>query len=187
MRILKRFIQVIIWLFLITILFYNLYTYICLNILDREVVSINGYTALEVVSGSMEPTFDVGDVIIINQKKKDYKEKDIITFKDENFSYVTHRIEKITDKGIVTKGDANSSTDEGYIESDDIVGVYVMRISKVGYIIKSIKNPITLILIFIIGVISCIVFSTDKDGVPLDISEEEKEYRKRKNNDKLKK
>lgn len=181
MGMLKKFVQIIIWIFLITILSYNVYTYICLNILNQEVVSINGFTALEVVSGSMEPTFDVGDIIIINQKEKNYKEKDIITFKDENGTYVTHRIAKITDKGIATKGDANRSTDEGYIERNDIIGVYVMRISKVGYIIKSIKNPITLILIFIIGVISCVIFSIDKDGVPLDISDEEKEYRKRKN------
>ena len=98
----------------------------------------------------MEPTFNVGDLIVIDLKKRNYKENDIVTFRDENASYVTHRIEKITDKGMITKGDANSSIDEGYIKKHDIVGVYVTKISKMGYMIKSIKNPVTLIFVFII-------------------------------------
>lgn len=144
--------------------------------LKKDLASVNGYATLEVVSGSMEPTIDIGDLIIINQKDKKYKKNDIITFKDVNSSFVTHRIIKIDGKKIITKGDNNNSKDEGYITKDKIVGKYVFKINKLGFLVKSIKNPVTLTIIFIMGIIICIIVSTDKDGVPLDISEEEKKY-----------
>lgn len=144
--------------------------------LKKDLASVNGYATLEVVSGSMEPTIDIGDLIIINQKDKKYKKNDIITFKDVNSSFVTHRIIKIDGKKIITKGDNNNSKDEGYITKDKIVGKYVFKINKLGFLVKSIKNPVTLTIIFIIGIIICIIISTDKDGIPLDISEEEKKY-----------
>ena len=128
----------------------------------------------------MEPTIDTGDLIVINQKDKKYNKNDIITFKDVNSSYVTHRIIKIDGKKIITKGDNNNSKDEGYITKDKIVGKYVFKINKMGFLVKSIKNPVTLTIIFIIGIIICIIISTDKDGIPLDISEEEKKYLKAK-------
>jgi len=179
-KVFKKICKFIIWFLLILLFIYNLYTFISINVLKKDLASINGYATLEVVSGSMEPTIDTGDLIVINQKDKKYNKNDIITFKDVNSSYVTHRIIKIDGKKIITKGDNNNSKDEGYITKDKIVGKYVFKINKMGFLVKSIKNPVTLTIIFIIGIIICIIISTDKDGIPLDISEEEKKYLKAK-------
>jgi len=73
----------------------------------------------------------------------------------------------------------NDSKDDP-TDVDKIVGKYVFKINKMGFLVKSIKNPVTLTIIFIIGIIICIIISTDKDGIPLDISEEEKKYLKAK-------
>lgn len=175
MKVLKKLLQIIIWILLILVLVYNLYTYISINVLKKDLASVNGYAILEVVSYSMTPTINKGDLIIINEKDREYKKNDIITFKDSTGSIVTHRIFDITEKGIVTKGDANNTEDEGYLKKKDIVGKYVGKISKLGYLIKSVRSPLVLILILIMGIIVCVLISTDKDGIPLDTTTEEKE------------
>lgn len=181
MNILKKILKIILWFLLVIIIIYNLYSFISLKILKKDITSIKGYSVLEVVSGSMEPTINVSDLIIINQNDKKYKKNDIVTFKDVNNSFVTHRIIDITKKGYITKGDANKSADLEYISKDKIVGKYVFKISKLGSFIKAIKNPIVLILIFIIGIMICAVISV-KDSSSLKISEEEKEYLNQKSN-----
>lgn len=180
MKIVKKIGKIILWFFLLMIILYNLYTFFSFKVLKKNLVGIGGYATLEVVSGSMEPTIRTGDLIIINQRKKEYQENDIVTFVDVNGSFVTHRIVGMTNGGYLTKGDANKSVDPGYVRKEKIVGTYVFKINKFGYVVKSIQNPITLVLVFIIGVMACIVISIDKDGHSLVISEEEKEFLKRK-------
>ncbi|MCI8548665.1 MAG: signal peptidase I [Bacilli bacterium] len=174
MKVLKKLLQIIIWIVVILVLIYNLYTYISINILKKDLASVNGYAILEVVSYSMTPTINKGDLIIINEKDSEYKKNDIITFKDSTGSIVTHRIFDITSKGIITKGDANNTEDKGFLQEKNIVGKYVGKINNLGYLIKSIRNPLVLILILIMGIIVCVLISTDKNGIPLDATPEEK-------------
>lgn len=155
---------------------YNAYSYISLNILEKDLASVFGYAILEVVSDSMVPTINKGDLIVINTNDQDYKEKSIVTFKDQDDMIVTHRIVEINDGKMTTRGDANNSDDSSYITKKDVIGIYVFKISNFGYVIKAIKNPVTLVSILIMGLIVCTLLSTDKDGVPLDISEEEKKF-----------
>ena len=181
MNILKKILKIILWVLLTIIIIYNLYSFISLKILKKDIVSINGYSVLEVVSGSMKPTINVSDLIVINTNDKDYKKDDIVTFKDVNNSFVTHRIIDITKKGYITKGDANKSADLEYINKEKIVGKYVFKINKLGTFVDAIKSPIVLILIFVIGIMICAVISV-KDYASLKISDEEKEYINQKSN-----
>jgi len=174
MKIIKGLITFIITIILLIITSFNLYNFISINVLDEELPKINGYAYLEVVSGSMEPKFKIGDVIIIDTKISKYKEKDIVTFKDINGSFVTHRIVEINDEEIVTKGDANNTIDEP-ISKDTIVGKYVYRIGGVGAIIKSLRSPFVLVMILIIGILLCIFVSTDSKGNAI-LTDEEREY-----------
>jgi len=176
MKILKRIVQTFLWLILIIILMYNTYCYISLNVLGKDVASVFGYAVLEVVSDSMVPSINKGDLIIVNTNDQNYREKRIVTFKDKDNMIVTHRIIEINDDKITTRGDANNADDPNHITKENIIGVYAFKISNLGYIIKAIKNPITLISILLMGFIVCTLISTDKDGIPLDISEEEKKF-----------
>lgn len=192
MKYVKKIIQIIIWLFLLIILSFNIYNYVSIKILHKDLTSINGYAILEVVSGSMEDTISVGDLIIINENDKSYDISDIVTFKDENDSFVTHRIIDKDDNGYITKGDNNDSKDQGYIKEEDIVGKYAFKLAKMGLIFSSLKNPITMILIFIIGIVVCIFISTDKNMKPVDVDINDEEFilylknkNKKENKDKL--
>ena len=176
MKVIKKSLSIIIWALLGLIIIYNIYNYASIKIFNKDITTINGYASLKVVSGSMEPTISVGDMIIINTKVDEYKKEDIITFKDAKGSYVTHRIIEIIDEGYVTKGDNNDSIDQGYITDKDIIGKYVTRIRFIGVILESFQNPITMILILTMGIIICFLISTDKNGIPKDITEEDKEF-----------
>ena len=174
MKRIKKIIFVILSILLGLVLIFNVYNFISIKVLHKDLATINGYAILEVVSGSMEPTIHKGDMIIINTKAKNYKENDIITFRGKEGEFVTHRIKSIDDKIMVTKGDNNDSDDDATTTSA-IVGKYVTKISGAGRVLSSFKNPFAMIMIFIIGLLGCILLSTDSDGNPI-LEQDEKKF-----------
>lgn len=83
-----------------------------------------GYRILQVQTGSMYPTLEVGDYILI-KKEKEYKISDIITYKNNNY-FITHRI--VSMDPIITKGDNNNTNDDA-IKEEYIIGKYIMKLN----------------------------------------------------------
>jgi len=161
MKKLKKVLKIIITILLVLILIYNFYNFISLKVIKKDLATVGGYSLLEVVSTSMEPTIKKGDLIIINTRNKNYYANNIVTYYDEENNFVTHRIVKIKDEEVVTKGDNNDSEDKE-ISIDKIVGKYVFKIAYLGTIFRVMRNPIVLIIIFVIGVLVCVLMS-DKE------------------------
>ena len=69
-----------------------------------------GYSTFEVQTGSMAPTINANDLIIV-KKEKDPKLNDIITYQ-KGKDYITHRVVESYKETFVTKGDANNAKDE---------------------------------------------------------------------------
>lgn len=92
-------------------------------VLGERVPSVFGYSVLFVSSGSMSPSIDKGDIIII-KPADEYVCGDIITFFPHGSSYsTTHRIVDITDGGeFVTQGDANNVADREGVQKEQVVG-----------------------------------------------------------------
>lgn len=174
----KKIIFGILSTILVIILVFNVYNFICIKVLGHDLATINGYAMLEVVSGSMEPTIHKGDMIIIDTKARYYKDKDIITFYDKEGSFVTHRILSIDlENGtMVTKGD-NNNTKDAESSLTNVVGKYVTKLTGIGVLLASFKNPFTMVMIFIIGLLACVLLSTDKDGNPI-LDSDELEFKK---------
>ena len=110
----------------------------------------------------MEPTLQIGDLIITKEKsKKDIKVGDIISFKDGD-STITHRVIKvISQNGEIlyqTKGDNNNVSDEKNIKYEDVEGVYVNHIPELGKMYIYIqKMPVVISILIIIYIIYKIV------------------------------
>ena len=68
------------------------------------------------------------------EKTKEFKEKDIVTYKKDN-KYVTHRIIKIEGDKVITKGDANNVEDPP-INKKDIIGKYVYKNKILDFLVK---------------------------------------------------
>lgn len=119
--------------------------------------SIFGFKQYMVLTGSMEPNYNIGDLIIVKEVKEDeLNVGDAITYSVGNGSEtVSHRIISITiqngEKLYQTKGDNNSSADPDLVSFNNIEGKIVCKISKLGIIISKITTGtgITLILVII--------------------------------------
>ena len=126
-----------------------------------------------VETGSMEDKIHVGDYILLF-KKSNYKVGDVVTYRVKDY-FITHRIVKIENGKIITKGDANNTEDDG-ISPDRIVGKAVYW----GGLLNIIINFKYVIIAILIGLylISCYL-GDDKEK---DI-DEDKNKEKTKNND----
>ena len=95
-----------------------------------------------IATGSMEPMIKPGDIVLLKQIRSEdqiwnLKSGDIIQFKRGEI-LITHRIvevEKNKKKKLLfhTKGDNNSIEDSQTVDPNDIKGIYVQVIPKLGY------------------------------------------------------
>lgn len=105
----------------------------------------------------MEPTINVGDIIIVSGiEKSNIKVDDIVTFEQEGKT-ITHRIVEVnkTDQGekYVTKGDNNQVNDVEEITYEQIIGILVFKIPRIGNIILLLEDKIYVILLLNLALI----------------------------------
>lgn len=105
------------------------------------VMGLFKYQPVAVLSGSMSPTFNRGDAVIINklskQEKNELKKGDIIQF-ISGTRYVVHRIYKVTNdeygnKAFITKGDHNNAPDSDMVSLDNVIGKVSFSVPLIGY------------------------------------------------------
>lgn len=129
--------------------------------LDGGNPSIAGYQLMAVLSGSMEPTFDTGSMIVVEPVKTEGIETgDIITFKqkgvaDNKERVITHRVIAVSSGAngqlqFTTKGDNNGSKDLEPVISSNVIGREVFDIPYAGYLSEFIKTKKGLMLFIII-------------------------------------
>ncbi|MBI1843642.1 MAG: signal peptidase I [Actinobacteria bacterium] len=107
-----------------------------------------GHKTMVVLSGSMTPTLDIGDVVIDRTiDVLDVKMGDIITFRDPIHPKrtVTHRVRAMSVKDgtvtFTTRGDANTSNESWKIPSSGKIGRVVLRVPKLGYVLGWAWSP----------------------------------------------
>ena len=94
----------------------------------EEVPAVGGYLPLIVLTGSMYPVIESGDLIICRTADAEEIEVgDVISFFDpagNGSSIVTHRVLEVTEAGWRTKGDNNNTEDRLPVTADKLVAVY---------------------------------------------------------------
>ncbi len=134
-------------------------------------IDILGFRPYMVATGSMEPKYSVGDVIIIKQTPKEkIKVGDIINYISENeANTITHRVVNIVEKdGQVyykTKGDNNNSEDPGLIRYDKVQGVLIFKISKLGTIITKLLTGTGITILFVFVILSYLRDKNKEDKI----------------------
>lgn len=103
-----------------------------------------------VETGSMEDKIHTGDYILL-VKKSNYFVGDVVTY-NVNGYFITHRIIKIENGSVITKGDANNTPDEG-ININQIEG----KVIYCGGVLNFIINYKFVIIAFLVGLylLSC--------------------------------
>ena len=99
------------------------------------------YQPIAVLSGSMSPTFNRGDAVVVNKlttrEKGELKKGDIIQYVSGT-KYVVHRIVDITNdergnKLFITKGDHNNTVDADKVALENVKGKVSFVIPLIGY------------------------------------------------------
>ncbi len=114
-----------------------------------EVPSFGGYCPFIVLTDSMTPTIDSGDLVIdkVVNDPSQIQKGDIISFFDpasQSQSIVTHRVvEVVSDTdGIAfrTKGDGNNTEDEKAVPGKNVVGLYTGKITGAGHVVMFMQS-----------------------------------------------
>lgn len=131
------------------IILFNLWQIGAKVIFHRENPELFGWSSAVVLSGSMEPAFSAGDLLLIHRKDS-YRTGDIITF-SENGALITHRIAKETGEGFITKGDANNVPDNSPVSAERISGKVTAVIPGAGTVLLFFGKPAGLLALFFVS------------------------------------
>ena len=168
MKALKRgatiFISILLWAVILLAALFAFTTLATKN--SNQVASLAGFTPLSVVSDSMAPTFNAGDLIIIRKcDPATLNQGDIVTFHtiiNNEFALNTHRIAEIQDQGgvrsYVTKGDNNAIADTHIISDGDIVGRYVGKLPGFGKIVDFLSGSMGFLLVIVLPLLVFFVY-----------------------------
>lgn len=162
-RFLKIISNIIVYILIIVLLFFSA-TVVIANVKGKQ-PEILGYKFYTVLSGSMEPTIETGDLIIVEEvSPDDINVGDIISFKSANTNnIVTHRVFAVVNEDEVkfkTKGDANNVEDNSLVDAKDLQGRYVRKLHSFGYVVNYIEhNIIRIFITLIIVIIACVVIT----------------------------
>lgn len=107
-----------------------------------EVPSLFSISPMYVITDSMAPTINGGDLIFVKKvAPEEIAVNDVIAFFDpesmEDSTMIVHRVKEITKDGegnlkFRTKGDANNVYDTFIISGENVVGRYVFRMRRLG-------------------------------------------------------
>ena len=126
-----------------------------------EVPSVGGYLPLIVLTDSMYPVIESGDLIICTTAEaEDIVVGDVISFYDpmgNGTSVVPHRVlEIVTEDGEIsfrTKGDNNNTEDQVLVPADSLLGIYQSRIPGVGNVAMFMQTTTGLIVCVVVPIV----------------------------------
>lgn len=179
-KIIYKIISLVIYIIMIPIIIFNFTMIIKSFINPTEIPDFFGYKNFIIVSGSMIPSININDTIIVKEvPQEEIKVNDIISFKQGEI-ITTHRVINIIEeegiKKYQTKGDSNNTKDKELVTYKQIEGKYQFKLSGIGKIIEILKNKWTLIT-FISIVIICYWYGYRIDKRKIERSEKRKRYK----------
>jgi signal peptidase len=106
---------------------------------------------MTVMSGSMHPAIATGDAVVVHPiRPVDARVGEVITFRDprrhgSHSRLITHRVRGIRRDGamvrVVTRGDANNTSENWSVHANGEIGRVVYRIPRAGYVSRAAATP----------------------------------------------
>lgn len=133
---------------------------------NSSVASLAGFTPMTVQTDSMAPTFNAGDLILI--QKTDTAQLavgDIVCFHtiiENQYALNTHRIADITEtngvRSYTTKGDNNAISDQHIIADGDIVGKYVGKVGGLGKVMSFLTGSMGFLIVIVLPMLLFFIY-----------------------------
>lgn len=140
----------------------------------NAVPDVGGYSPMVVLSDSMFPYIEAGDLIICKQTDPEsVKVGDVISFFDpasNTNSVVTHRVVEIqtAEDGAltwITRGDANNADDQNPVPASNLVGIYKHKIPGLGKLVMYMTTTQGLITCVVVPIILLLGFDFIRQGI----------------------
>lgn len=148
MKKIGRLIQSIVMTLLALIVAANCMLLVKRLVYKEELPTLFGYAIVTVLSGSMEPEFFPGDLLVVHAQEP-YRVGEIVTYQAQG-TFVTHRIVGLDGENFLTQGDANNAPDGQPVSQSQIHGKVRLIIPGVGNIVLFFKSTLgTLVLIIL--------------------------------------
>lgn len=137
----------------------------CITMFDATInpgrmPSVLGYKPMSVLTGSMKPKINPGDLVIVNNITdfNSVKLGSIVTYRNKENIFITHRVTEINNnkdgtKTYVTKGDANPTVDIEPVTQNQLEGTCVALIPYIGYMGMFVKTGTGIISLIVIPMI----------------------------------
>ena len=166
----KFFIIKIILIVIISVLIgFGIYTWNA-QMVGKTIPMPFGFGLAEVVSDSMSPAINRGDVIMV-VPQDEYEVGDVIAFYD-SIGLLTHRIESQNEDGsFVTKGDNNDSKDNEALKKEYIIGKVVKTFEGLGGVVSVMQSPpIIIMFVIVIGLLLFLSNKKEKEAEEAEVS-----------------
>ena len=127
-----------------------------------KIPSVFGWKPFIVLSGSMEDNIMPGDLILTKEiDTSELKVGDVISFRTDKYTVITHRIIKIVEeegeRKYYTKGDNNDTEDRDAVVDSQIEGIYRYRIPKLGNIAVYLQKPTGIVICIAVPLIIILI------------------------------
>lgn len=128
----------------------NLYLANARHILGNQLPMPFGYGLANVLSGSMEPTFSKGALLLVKDTRN-VKVRDIVVYQSQG-ELIVHRIIRVKENIIVTQGDANNVADLPF-RKNQIKGKVMGWVPYLGGISQIFRKPLVIILMILLAIL----------------------------------
>ena len=111
-----------------------------------------GYGLATVESGSMEPAFSKGDLLVVRavNDSSDIAVGDVVVYRSEQGSLVVHRVVAREGDALTTQGDANDSPDAP-VNMSQVSAVVVAVLPGGGAVVDAMKSPVGIICLLVVA------------------------------------
>lgn len=149
-KVVKTTVGILLCVALIPLLVANITIIVNSYVNPDEVPSFLGYKPFIVLSDSMNPVINSGDLVITKETEAGaLNVGDIISYRSGD-SVVTHRIAEITETdgalSFITKGDANNTEDGKPVSADMVEGTTLSILPKLGNVALYMQTPVGMLV-----------------------------------------
>lgn len=134
----KQIFRTALLVFASAVLGVNLYLWNARSLMGNSLPMPFGCGVAVVLSGSMEPTIMMDDLILVRERAE-YHEDDIVVYQSGSM-LVVHRILEVQPDTVITQGDANNAPDAP-VRKEMIKGAVVGCIPGAGGVVRLLKSP----------------------------------------------
>lgn len=159
MKKLKAIARVVLIVFVSAVLGLNIYAWNAQSLMGNALPMPMGVGAAVVLSGSMEPTLQVNDVIVVTAGDS-YAPGDVVVYQSGSM-LVVHRVLEVEEDTLITQGDANQVPDEP-VALSAVKGKVVAVIPGMGVPVKVLKTPWATVVL-VAGAVALMELSYRKD------------------------